>query len=102
VSSVGRSVQDRVFGPNAIDQATFTVNGKAQHSSYISACVCPTDVSIEDTIEITTETCTGELPIKLYNGIVSRIVFDQEFLLKFMIGFFTTAIIAAGIIIATR
>ena len=62
--------------------------------------MCPTNVSIEGTIEIASETCTGDLPIKLYRGFVSRIAFDQDFLLKFLIGFFILVVITTGIILS--
>ncbi|MEP7365720.1 MAG: hypothetical protein ABI972_20905 [Acidobacteriota bacterium] len=85
-----------------IDDASFTVNGKAQHSGYISACICPTNVSIEGSIEITSGQYTGELPIKLHGGVLSRVLFDQEYLVKFVIVFFIVAVIGVGIIAASR
>lgn len=83
-----------------IDQDSFTVVGKGQHSSIIGSCTCPTNVSQEGSIVITTDVCTGELPIKLYNGLLSRILFSQDMLINVLIVFFALAIIAAGIIFA--
>ncbi len=85
-----------------IDQATFTASGKSQHAGMISACTCPTDVSQEGSINITAESCTGALPIKLYNGVFSRLIFSPDFMLKFVIGAFFFFIIAAAIILVTQ
>lgn len=81
-----------------IDQDTFSVVGKGQHSSTIKNCACPTNVSLEGSINITTELCTGQLPIKLYNGVLSRLLFDQDTLIAFLIGFFAILIIIVGIV----
>lgn len=86
----------------SIDERSFTINGRAQHEGTIKDCVCPTNVSIEGNLNITAGTCTGELPIKLYNGFLSRAFFSQDFLVNLMIWFFAISIISVGIIAALR
>ena len=85
-----------------IDQATFSVPGNGQHESIIGNCACPTNVSIEGSINITSDVCTGELPIKLYNGVFSRLLFDQDTLIKAILVVFAIFIIAAAIIFLSR
>jgi hypothetical protein len=85
-----------------LEETSFSITGKSQHSVIVKDCDCPTNETITGSLQITNGACTAEVPIQLYNNFLGRLFSNQEFLYRGLLGTVLLSLTVLGLIVSVK